>query len=170
MQKKPKNLDELNEIIENMRPNQTHVFDVKYEDFLPEFPSGVNPFGVICNLEGDRTVIVKRPLNGVERNLQHKQIYYELESMKIFEEKEIKNIDLGYLRVIVSRFNHEKGRFFAVRREGLKNLVFENFWKRKTITKNELKTADWITQKLNDKIFDMEVEDEVVNNSGDLLD
>jgi hypothetical protein len=144
---------------------------MKYEDFLSEFPAGVNPFGVICNLEGDRTVIVKRPLNGVERNLQHQQVFYLLQGIKIFEEKEIKNIDFGYLRVIVCRFNKDHGRFFSVRREGMKNLVFENFWKRTSVTKNEVDTVEWISQKLNDKIFDMAIEDSSkLNESSELLE
>ena len=89
-------------------------FDVVYAD---------KTFSVVVRLSSEKQSIVKR-------------VTAEIESLTIFQEKEIEG-DLGYIRSLVSKFNTKNGRNVKVVKRGSKHKITEDFMNRKSITSAE---------------------------------
>lgn len=145
----------INEKISYMKPYESVICDVSKGELLSKYSSALDSTVVVKRFNSGKCIIVKLGENDTSGLNKSEELEMILSKMNIFEQKELNGYSLSTLRAMVARFNKKNGRFFSVRKEGFRYFVFENFWRRKTVTHSERMNFGWLHDKLSDLLMDM---------------
>lgn len=155
----------LKKVILGMNIGENKFFNMNIMQFLSKYDGVIPKHLDVIRINFEITMIRK---NEKSPDSIAEEIKKRLELCTFFDELVFDNIQVGYLRTIVSRFNRENNRFFIVNSDPLnmkRAYVFENLWRRKSIDFDEVSRAPEVLRELADKIqnrFGFDENDELI--------